>query len=218
MENALSGLSFGGIKRRYRAATEALALLFPLWVTPNGLTWFRLFLAPLAYLSFHNGEYAAGTSCFLIGAGLDLFDGALARARNLVTAFGEFLDPLVDKVFVACILFSLVDQLPSTIFFFMTINIGEVAPVFVWINVGFAAALTALRLVKIAKGLNVAASEAGGLKMVLELLMLALLVAGGWSGGDWLLGGGFLLLMIMPIFAANSFLSQIQPLLDREPR
>lgn len=219
MQTALSGFTFSDIKRRYRVATEAAAGLFPSWVTPNGLTWFRLFLAPLAYASFRNGEFAAGTSCLLFGGLLDLFDGALARARNQVTALGEFLDPLIDKVFVACILFSLVDHLPPAADIVgLQIDIRKVAPVFIWINVGFAAALTALRVVKMTKGLSVAATVSGGLKLVLELMMLAFLVAGCWSGIGWLLGCGFLLLTIMPAFAASSFSSQIQPLLDSEPR
>ena len=67
-------------------------------LTTSGVT---LCIAAAAIVYF---EYRAwwlfliGSAVFTIGSLLDMFDGALARVRNLVTPFGAFLDSTVDRV------------------------------------------------------------------------------------------------------------------------
>jgi CDP-diacylglycerol--glycerol-3-phosphate 3-phosphatidyltransferase len=70
---------------------------FPLWVTPNMLTEARNFLGvPLAALLWKE-YYGFACIVYLLGCLLDLFDGPLARERNLVSELGKILDPLADK-------------------------------------------------------------------------------------------------------------------------
>ncbi len=71
---------------------------------PNTLTWFRIACIPLVvivyYLPFEWGQPAAA---WLFGAAAvtDGLDGYLARKLNQMSKFGEFLDPVADKVIVA---------------------------------------------------------------------------------------------------------------------
>ena len=74
---------------------------------PNKLTCLRILLMPLTfYLIFQNAwlpflfAYILAT---LIGF-TDHFDGYLARRYGIVTRFGQFLDPLADKIFVVTLL------------------------------------------------------------------------------------------------------------------
>lgn len=70
---------------------------------PNLLTLGRLAAVPVvAYLLLTREPLACITALGVFGlaALTDAYDGRLARARNEVTPFGAFLDPLADKVMV----------------------------------------------------------------------------------------------------------------------
>lgn len=67
---------------------------------PNKLTMTRLFMVPVLIVLF---EIYGVTNwipaiVFTLTAATDFLDGYIARSRNLVTTFGKFMDPLVDKV------------------------------------------------------------------------------------------------------------------------
>lgn len=70
---------------------------------PNKLTLLRVVLIPFFLffmyvdIPFH---YAIALVIFGAASITDALDGKIARARNLVTNFGKFLDPLADKVLV----------------------------------------------------------------------------------------------------------------------
>lgn len=73
-------------------------------VTPaNWLTMFRLVVVPFFWFTFYSGTPSLGivaTALFVFGALSDLFDGKLARKHQQVTPFGDFMDPLADKLLV----------------------------------------------------------------------------------------------------------------------
>ena len=66
----------------------------------NKLTLLRLFLVPVFIISYeiHGVNSIIPGLIFVLTAATDFFDGHLARKYDLVTTFGKFMDPLVDKV------------------------------------------------------------------------------------------------------------------------
>ena len=77
----------------------------------NILTVARLLLLPFILLLMALPDaWAAWAALGLYGvaAVTDFLDGWVARRFNQVTAFGRFLDPIADKIFVAAILVMLV--------------------------------------------------------------------------------------------------------------
>ncbi len=78
---------------------------------PNLLTFFRLILIPIFVLVFlwdFNHHRLLSAAIFLIAAVTDWLDGFLARKLKQSSAFGAFLDPVVDKIMVAAALVLLV--------------------------------------------------------------------------------------------------------------
>jgi len=76
---------------------------------PNILTWIRIASIPLVVwfffsdIRYEGDNFARPLAGLLFGlaALTDLFDGYLARKWNQISKFGEFLDPVADKLMVA---------------------------------------------------------------------------------------------------------------------
>ncbi|MBO4467693.1 MAG: CDP-diacylglycerol--glycerol-3-phosphate 3-phosphatidyltransferase [Clostridia bacterium] len=69
--------------------------------TPNKLTLARMIATPIFMLTMLFAfpfRYVAALVLFVLASLTDLIDGKLARKYNLITDFGKFLDPLVDKM------------------------------------------------------------------------------------------------------------------------
>ena len=85
---------------------------------PNKLTVLRIALIPVfmavLYWGFPGANYAA-LVIFIFASLTDLLVGKIARARNLVTDFGKFADPLADKMLVtaAMLWFVEIGQMPA---------------------------------------------------------------------------------------------------------
>jgi CDP-diacylglycerol--glycerol-3-phosphate 3-phosphatidyltransferase len=80
---------------------------------PNQLTVMRLGFCGLLLISMTiPWPYAATTALvlFILASLTDWLDGAIARARNLVTDLGKLLDPLADKVLIVAALVALVQR------------------------------------------------------------------------------------------------------------
>lgn len=85
---------------------------------PNKLTVLRILLIPVfmvvLYWGFPGAAYVA-LAIFIVASLTDLLDGKIARARNLVTDFGKFADPLADKMLTAAAMLWFVEigQMPA---------------------------------------------------------------------------------------------------------
>lgn len=78
---------------------------------PNIITVSRLASLPfLLLLMFVPTAWAAWAALVLytFGCITDWFDGYLARKMNIESAFGKFLDPIADKIFVISVILCLV--------------------------------------------------------------------------------------------------------------
>lgn len=66
----------------------------------NKLTIFRLLMVPLFVLIYNKFGVISPLPAivFALTSATDFLDGYIARSRNLITTFGKFMDPLVDKV------------------------------------------------------------------------------------------------------------------------
>ncbi len=82
-----------------------------LWTIPNLLTLLRVGLIPVLVFMYYlpiSGLYVAGV--FLLAGLTDWLDGYLARTLAQTSKFGEFLDPVADKLMVAVVLVLLVSD------------------------------------------------------------------------------------------------------------
>ena len=87
---------------------------------PNALTATRIFLVPLlvvVLLTKFEGRLIFGMRKELIGAAIfglasltDWLDGYLARRRKQVTALGQMIDPIADKLLTSAAFISLIQM------------------------------------------------------------------------------------------------------------
>ncbi len=74
---------------------------------PNHWTVLALLFAVMGAFSIALlGDLLMGIAFFVLGASLDMVDGAVARARNEATKFGGFLDGISDRFMEALFLFA----------------------------------------------------------------------------------------------------------------
>ena len=86
---------------------------------PNILTGIRILMIPVLVVVFYlfpvEWRYLASASVFALASVTDWLDGYLARKLEQTTPFGEFLDPVADKLIVATALVLLVEVHASAI-------------------------------------------------------------------------------------------------------
>ena len=142
---------------------------------PNTLTIGRIFLVPLlvvVLLTSFDGREVLGVSNEVLGAAIfalasftDWLDGFLARRHGQVTGFGEWMDPLADKLLITAALISLV-------------QLGRAPAWMVAVILGRELAVTVLRSFVYARGQTMPASSIGKTKMVAQVTAILLLILG----------------------------------------
>lgn len=137
---------------------------------PNKLTLFRIILIPamviISCIDYLNSKTIFGQLSianfinlliFMVASFTDFLDGSIARARNLVTTFGKFADPLADKLLV----------ISAMIILCLQINVA--APLYAWFIPGWVI-ITILCREFIVSGIRLVAVERGNV------------IAAGWLG------------------------------------
>ena len=178
---------------------------------PNALTLGRIFLVPLLVVVLLTGfdEKVIGVSNQMLGAAIfgiasftDWLDGFLARRRGQVTNFGQWMDPLADKLLVTAAFVSLVQM--------------DLAPAWmVALIIGREFAITALRSLAYTRGISIPASPLGKIKMASQVTAILLLIL-GWGPLPWLASVGYITLwavMILAVASAVDYYRRFQRLL-----
>ncbi len=71
---------------------------------PNQLTILRILLTPVfLYLFIQESvnQQLVGTIVFFVASFTDWYDGYIARKLNIVSRWGQFMDPLADKILIS---------------------------------------------------------------------------------------------------------------------
>ena len=118
------------------------------WNIANGLTLARLLLIPFflgLWLEQASWATLAALTIFLAAAASDLLDGYWARRARQVTVFGQFADPLVDKLLVCAAWLGFVET-------------GELGAAVVMVLLGREFVVTGLRILAVSQGMILPAS------------------------------------------------------------
>jgi CDP-diacylglycerol--glycerol-3-phosphate 3-phosphatidyltransferase len=153
------------------------------------LTLFRIAAIPVVVILFYSPmEHARPIAAILFGvaAVTDILDGWVARRFGQMSKFGEFLDPVADKLMVAIVLVMLVQGDPLWF-----------VDIIAMIIIGREITISALRewMATIGARANVKVSMAGKIKTVLQMFGIGFMVYENHFLGFDIYGIGFVLLM-----------------------
>jgi CDP-diacylglycerol--glycerol-3-phosphate 3-phosphatidyltransferase len=146
-----------------RILAASVLQLIPWNVRPNVITRFRLILIPFIAGFLITNHFFIGMVLFLFAAFSDALDGAMARTRHQITAWGTLYDPISDKLLIGITSLIIVSKYLS-------------------LDLAFVICFIEICLVSSAyfryKGRIVPAKTMGKTKMVLQCLGLIVLLVG----------------------------------------
>lgn len=124
----------------------------------NKITMFRFFMVPVFMVAMY---LLPNTSpipliIFVLAAASDAVDGYVARKYDMVTTFGKFVDPLVDKVLVLAAFVLIVEK-------------GGIPGWIVVIVIARELIITGFRTIAADKGVTIAASNLGKIKTISQM-------------------------------------------------
>jgi len=152
---------------------------------PNFLASTRIALAPLMFVLLVNRDLTLfeglhvswldyfAALIFVIASATDFFDGYIARNWDQKTQLGAILDPLADKMLTLAAFLGL-----------MMIDRANAWAIYLILTREFF--ITGLRVAAIGEGKNIAASMAGKVKTVLQMIAIGFLMM-NWPFAELLL-------------------------------
>jgi CDP-diacylglycerol--glycerol-3-phosphate 3-phosphatidyltransferase len=175
---------------------------------PTALTLLRIALIPVLIIVFYlpiPGARTLSALIFIVAGFSDWLDGYLARKLELTSRFGAFLDPVADKLIVACALIILLQENPSMLLMISTVII-----------IGREITISALRewMAEIGQRTHVAVSYIGKVKTAAQMLAIILLLYQGEIAGFSAYEYG---LYILYLSAALTLWSMVQYLMAAWP-
>lgn len=131
----------------------------------NKVTMVRLVMIPIFVIAFYiyGTSYNIAAILFMIASLTDAIDGHLARSRNLITNFGKFVDPLVDKVLTMAA-------------FIVLVEANTIPAWAVIIIISRELIITGFRTLAADMGITIAASMWGKAKTTSQMISLVLLL------------------------------------------
>ena len=193
-----------------------------IWNLPNVLTLGRICVIPLVvWLMLLDTPTSALYACLLFSAAAatDFLDGFIARRRGLVTLWGQFLDPLADKLIV----------MATTV---TAVGLGKLPVWLVVLLLSREIGISALRGMAAKEGMNIAVIQTGKWKTATQLVGLIAILIGYPYYVDYLffedmvdfvvLGNTLLLMSVsLSLYSAAqylvSFMSAIEEKKDYRP-
>lgn len=180
----------------------------------NLLTLFRIAAIPVVVVCFYSAlPHARPIAAIVFGvaAVTDLIDGWVARRYNQTSRFGEFLDPVADKLMVSIALVMLVQA-----------ESGWFEDIIAMIIIGREITVSALRewMATIGERANVKVSVAGKVKTTLQMFGIAFMVYKNTFFGIPVYTVGFVLLVvaaIMTIWSMIIYLKAAWPFIIHDP-
>ena len=180
----------------------------------NLLTLLRIAAIPVVVVCFYSPmDYARPLAAILFGlaAVTDMIDGWVARKYGQMSRFGEFLDPVADKLMVAIVLVMLV-QAQSSWF----------EDVIAMIIIGREITISALRewMATIGERANVKVDITGKIKTTLQMFGIAFMVYRNDLFGIPIYTIGFVLLVlaaVMTIWSMVVYLRAAWPFIMADP-
>ncbi len=130
---------------------------------PNVISLTRLIVSLIFYFLFISGNrHLVSIACwiFIIASITDVLDGWAARRFRIVTKYGEFLDPLADKVLTLLALIAFV-------------KMGIIPAWMVFIIFARDVISTSMRVVALAKGSPMETSRSAKIKTTVEMLFIS---------------------------------------------
>jgi CDP-diacylglycerol--glycerol-3-phosphate 3-phosphatidyltransferase len=139
----------------------------------NGLSVIRVLLIPvflfflLEQARFPHGDWLAA-GIFVLASATDTLDGYFARSRDSVTVFGQFLDPLADKLLISAALVGLV-------------SLDRLSPWIAMIIIAREFAVSGLRMAAAAEKVVIPASGLGKIKTTSQMAAIVTLIVPGFA-------------------------------------
>ena len=135
---------------------------------PNKLTVLRVIMVPFFVFFMLTGVGGAANKwialiIFCVASLTDMLDGKIARARNLVTNFGKFMDPLADKLLVCSAMICM-------------IPLGKLQAWFVIVIIAREFMITGFRTLAVEQNIVIAAGFWGKLKTICQMFMIIFLL------------------------------------------
>ena len=166
----------------------------------NILTLLRIAAIPVVVICFYSPlEYARPLAAVLFGlaAVTDMIDGWVARKYGQMSRFGEFLDPVADKLMVAIVLVMLVQSQSSWF-----------EDVIAMIIIGREITISALRewMATIGERANVKVDITGKIKTTLQMFGIAFMVYRNDLFGVPIYTIGFVLLVLAAVMTIWSMI------------